>query len=473
MTNKSKFLFLSMFLFALGLFASDIPEKVLTLDQCVNIAMQNNPEVSIAEKEWKKAKAGILEAYSAILPSLDAHASFQKSWDIQTNTIPNFLKVMLKPQPGILPPDLEEIFTLYSDAMEPTVALSFGLENTFMYGATLTQPLFLGGAGISGIKIAYASEKAARQNYETMRQGLIYSVTDAFYQSLLAKKLVQVQEEAMLQARTNLNMVKKNYNVGSASGFDKMRAEVEVANLKPELIGAKNNYQASLTGIRMILGLEKNTAIEIQGEMEYQYDDYGTLELIELQERAVQNRHEVSALLAQKKIAASGVSIARSQFMPKLFFSTDYSFLAMRNDYEFVQDDFSKGFTSSISLQVPLFHGFKNCKQYQKARLDYKIATDMEKQLLDGIIAEVEMAYNKFQEADEKYQAANESIEMANEAMRLANLTYEEGASTQLDVLSSQLALTRAKLNHASALYEYQMARYRIRKVTGVLTDIL
>ena len=64
-------------------------------------------------------------------------------------------------------------------------------------------------------------------------------------------------------------------------------------------------------------------------------------------------------------------------------------------------------------------------------------------------------------------------ISMAEEALRLANLTYEEGASTQLDVLTSHLALTRARLNHVSALYEFQMARYNLRRVTGILKGVL
>ena len=159
--------------------------------------------------------------------------------------------------------------------------------------------------------------------------------------------------------------------------------------------------------------------------------------------------------------------------MPKLFFTTDYSFLAMTNDYDLNQDDFSKGFTSAVSLQIPLFNAFKNHKQYQKARLDYKIALDSEKQIQDGIAAEVELAYNQFQVAKEKYHAATESSGLADEALRLANLMYEEGVSTQLDVMSSQLALTQARLNYASALYEYQMARYGLRRVSGTLTGVL
>ncbi|MBN1780726.1 TolC family protein [bacterium] len=457
-------IFLMIMTGGIGRLSSQESMQMLTLEKSMDIALKSNPDLLIAEKEWKKARAGIWEAYSAVLPSVDASANFQHAWDIQTSRIPNFLKPMLGPLAPLIP-DLPP--------MDDYVELSFGMENTVSYGAMLTQPLFLGGAGIAGIKMAHAGARAAEQNLNTRRQNLIYQVADAFYACLLMQELVQVQTDALKQAEKNLDIVRKRYDVGSASGFDKMRAEVEVANLKPELIGARNNHHVALTGLKMILGLSETDRIGLDGELSFEYDEYGLTGLQELQNLAVLNRPEIHALRSQKQITLNGVRLARSQFMPKLFFSTDYSFLDMRNDYKFKQEHFSKGFTSALSLQIPVFHGMKNCKQLQKATLDHKIMQDTEKQVVDGIKAEVENAYHKFEETKEKFQAARESIDMATEAMRLANLTYEEGASTQLDVLSSQLALTRARMNYASALYEYQMARYRIRKVTGALNGLL
>jgi outer membrane protein len=456
---KKCFLSIFLFILSIGLFAQD--KMVLTLEQSVSIALERNPEVRIAEKELDKTKAGIWEAYSALLPTLDASANFSHAWEIQQTTIPNFIKTMLGPDfPGV------------SD-MPDFVQLSFALENTFTYGAVLTQPLFLGGAGIAGIQMACAVRDAAQYDLDSKRQNLIYQTANAFYGCLLAKELVEVQEKALGQAEANLDLVLKKVDVGSASKFDRMRAEVEAANLKPAAISARNNYQAALTGLRMVLGLDKEMWIEVQGALEYVPDDYAGISLTDLQGQAVKTRPELHALASQKRMASKGVALARSEFLPKLFFSTDYSYLGMRNDYKFTSDDFSKGFTSVLSLQVPLFRGFRTCKQYQKARLDYKISLDAEKLTQDGIAAEVEIAYNKFKESSEKYQAAKESISLAEEALRLANLMYEEGASTQLDVMISQLALTQSRLNYASALYEYQMARYDLRRVTGLLTGVL
>ncbi|HOH08550.1 MAG TPA: TolC family protein, partial [bacterium] len=236
---------------------------------------------------------------------------------------------------------------------------------------------------------------------------------------------------------------------------------------------ARNKLQLAITGLRTVLGLPRTSVIRVEGTLAYVEDDFSAMSLAEFQNRALAARPEILAMKEQKTISGKGVNLAASSFLPKLVFQTDYSYMAMKNNMKFAQGDFSKGFTSAISLQLPLFTGFKNSKQFQKARLDQKIMVDAEKQVFDGIAADAEMSYNKFQEARQKYQAAKESSILAQEALRLANLMYEEGANTQLDVLNSQLAVNRAKLNYVSSLYEYQMARYQLRKAVGQLTAVL
>jgi outer membrane protein len=436
-------------------------KMVLTLESSIDYALEQNPQYQIAQKQLAKAKASITESYANILPQLDASANFQHNWKIQENTIPNFIKFMLGPGfPGV-------------EEMPDYVKISFGLENTLTYGAMVTQPLFLGGAGIAGIQTARAAARASEQNLEAQKQNLIYQSANAFYSCLVTKEVIAVQEEALAQAQENLKVVSKKYDVGMASGFDKMRAQVDVANLQPSVITSKNNYQYALTYLRTILGLPKETDIEVSGELVYTEDDLHGYTLPELQEMALKNRPEMLGLEEQKTISRKGIVIARSQFLPKLFFSTDYSFLAMRNDLKFSQDDFSEGFTSGLSLQIPLFHGFRSAKQYQKAKLDYKITLDAEKQTSDLIIGEVEVTYNKFNESREKYLSAKESVQLAEEALRLANLMYEEGTNTQLDVISSQLALNQSRMNYVNSLFEYQVSRYQLRKSVGKLDGVL
>lgn len=452
---------INLLLFILVITSSLIGQtpKKLSIETCLQHALENNPELAISRKQLDRANAEVWEAASTLLPTVDANANLSHAWEIQTSTIPNFIKSMLG---EAAPPNMPDY-----------VNIAFGLENTFTYGAMLSQPLFLGGAGISGIQMAKAFHKSSEYELESTRQNLIYNTVDAFYQCILAKELVLVQKDALAQAEANLDIVLKKYDAGAASGFDKMRAQVDVANLKPAYISAKNGFQAALTQLKTVMGMDINNDILPQGSLQYAEDSFEDLSLEEVQTLSQKNRPELLSMKSQERAASKGIALARSEFLPKLIFSTDYSYLAMKNNYNFKGDDFSKGFTSALSLQVPLFHGFHSCKNYQKAQIDYKVAIDSKRMLEDGIHAEVEIAYNTFKEVKEKYQSAAESIALAEEALRLANLMYEEGASTQLDVLSSQLALTQSKLNYITSLYEYQMARYNFRRATGTLTEIL
>ena len=452
----------SMLLVMLLISSSFAQEKlVLTLDGSVELAFKNNPSYQIALKEVKKAKASVTESYSSILPQLNAAAAYQHSWEIQESTIPNFIKLMFPPDyPGV-------------GDMPDFVRISFGLENTITLGASVTQPLFLGGAGIAGIKMAGAASRASERNLEKTKQDLLYNTASAFYGCLVAKEVVKVQEEALQQSQENLEMVRKKYDAGAASKFDLMRAEVNVANTKPDAISARNQYKIALTRLKMVLALPMQTDIEVDGELLYEDDEFTTMAIPDYQQMALNTRPEIQALQEQKAISKHGITLARSNFLPKLFFATDYSYLGMTNEWALGDVDYSRGFTSAVSFQLPLFTGLKNNRQYQKSKIDYRMMLDTEKQVSDGVVAEVEAVYNTFLEAKEKYEAANENVELAEETFRLATMMYEEGTNTQLDVFTAQLGLTSARLNYLSSLYEYQLTRYALRKVTGNLTDII
>ena len=211
----------------------------------------------------------------------------------------------------------------------------------------------------------------------------------------------------------------------------------------------------------------------MRGGFQYEPDDLSAETLDELQVLAIEHRHEVAMAHEQKEIADYNITIARSNYFPRVIFQTDLSYLGMRDDLKFGRPDFSKGITSSFTLQIPIFSGFEYSKQAEKAELDFNSATENERQMLNAINAEVEIARNRFREAEEKYRSAMKTVELGTEALRLANVMYEEGANTQLDVLTSQLALTRAQVNHANAIFEYQIARYQLRKAIGTLNGVL
>jgi outer membrane protein len=454
----------AVLLFLLPLSGQGQEKMTLTLEQSMAVALQHSPDLAVARNDYDKAGTGVWQAWSTVLPRLDGYANLQHSWEIQTSRIPNFLKPMLGPL-GTIVPGVGQ--------MPDYVDIAFGLENTLRYGATLTQPLFLGGAGMAGIRTANAAERAAGYTLDLRRQTLILDVATAFYSVLLARELVRVQENALSQAQANLERVMKKFDVGMASPFDKMRAQVDVATIKPDVIAARNSYQSSLSTMRTVLGLDPSAYIDVTGEFQFVAEEYARRSLNDLQTLALERRREKSIMDEQKTMADNTVSIAHSAYWPTLIFQTDLSYLAMRENLRFARPDFSRGITSSLTLQLPIFAGFRTMKESEKAELDYRSVQEQERRLVNGISAEVEITLNGLHEAEEKYHSALETVKLGTEALRLATVMYNEGANTQLDVLNSQLALTRAQVNYANTMFEYQVARYRLRKAIGCLDGVL
>jgi outer membrane protein len=326
---------------------------------------------------------------------------------------------------------------------------------------------------MAGIRMANAAERMADHALALKRETLILDAATAFYAVLLARELVRVQENALAQATANLEVVTKKFDVGAASPFDKMRAQVDVATIEPEAIAARNAYRSSLSTLRMVLGLDRTSAIAVAGEFRYEQDEYAARSLTELQAIALEHRQEKKIIDERITVADNSITIAHSAYWPTLIFQTDLSYLGMRDDLRFARPDFSKGLSSSLTLQLPIFVGFKSMKESEKAALDYRSVLEDERRLVNGICTEVEVNANAFHEAEEKHRSALATVNLGTEALRLATVMYTEGANTQLDVLNSQLALTRAQVNYANTMFEYHVARYRLRKAIGHLEGVL
>ncbi len=452
---------------------------VLDLDMAKEIALDNNPTIKIAEKGVSRAKAQIREARGGMFPSINAFSSLDHAWDLQKNVIPNFLKPSLAPMNVDIGNALltlgdqfdsqslrdQGIGMIYSaEQMPDYLKMAFGLENTLVYGVSIEQPLFAGGAIFNGYKISKLGLNIAEKKLESVIQSLLDNVTQTYYFALFAKSAWEVSEEALVSAIENLDQVQKFFDSGKASKLDLLRAEVEVANLKPSVISAENNLKMTFSRLNITLGFESNKDIVLSDKLEYKESQLQKMTLEELVKLAKLNRPEIEILESQQKIANKQLAISKGAFLPIIALGTTYQYMGMKNDLDFVGDDFNKSFNTSISLSIPLFSGFRKSAKVQQAKILKYEMKDQINSALDGIQMEVEMGYFLMKEAEKKVETQEKTIEQAKEALRLATLMYKEGAATQLDVLNSNLALKSARMNLQQSLLEFNNAISHLKK---------
>jgi len=416
----------------------------IDLQKAQDIALENNPQYKLAEEALSKAKAQITETRGGFLPSLSAFSQYQRAWELPT--------------------------VIFDDPFsDGKIEFKMGTEHTLVYGLSFQQPIYLGGAVWNAYKMSQSGKLIAEAQLESTRQNVLLQATTAYYGLLFSKSVITVMEQAFATSNENLDQVHKIRSVGQASDFDVLRAEVQVANLKPLLISAKNNAKLAGSRLLMVLGLENNQKIIAVDSLKFVSNEFRGLALNDLYSRAIQVRSDIKIMDEQKYIMQKQVALARSALLPSLVFGTNYQFQGQRDDFGFTNNDFYKSFNSSFSLSIPLFGGFQTAGKIQQAKAGVREAEYQTDALYQAVSLEIETAYLAINEKEQSVSTQSKIIDQAAEALRLARLRYAEGLSTQLDVMNAEGALNQARMNYQQSLFDYNIAIAQLKKALNEL----
>lgn len=467
---KKKFVFFAIisFIYSVGIISyaqsSSATILELNLETAQQIALENNPSVKLAREGVLKSKAQVTETRAGMLPTLSVFSQAQHAWELPTMVID-------MPSSSFIIPGtpLGLSFDIPIEMPGGKRKFQMGTENTVVAGLSLNQPLFVGGALWNGYQISRIGADISEAQLETTENNVLVSVIEAYYSVLFANSVVEVTKQALESAEMNLEQVKKFFEVGKSSQFDVLRAEVQVSNYKPMVVSAKNQQQLAESNLRMVLGIDDDTEFLFTDELEFTETPLTEISLEELIEIAINNRPEVRTMKKREEIVERQVSLARASFMPSLFFSTSLQHQALKDEIDITREDFYRSSSSSLSLSIPIFSGFKNSANLQKAKIAVKESKHQEESLYNGIELEVKSAYFKLKESEENVSTQQKTIEQAKEAKRLAELMYAEGATAQLDVINAILALNQAIMNYQKSLLNYNVAIANLKKAINQL----
>lgn len=412
---------------------------VLTLDQSIDLALKQNPALLAAGERVRSAEYGIREAVSGFFPAVTGQGLATLDEKLFSLEFPSMI-------PGQPPQTFEVDFT-----------------RDYQFALSFIQPLYTGGKLLSGFRTARYNLEATREGVRQSKHMLVFNTKRAFYGYLLAKEFVKVAAEAVEVAEKHHRTVKTQYEVGLASKFDLLRSEVQVANLKPQLIRARNNQQVAELSFKTLLGLDLSRPVEIQGELEYVPVDP---DLEASLDNAVQNRPEINQLMIQQKMAGEMLKMVRSEYLPSLALSATYNFWG--DSFRFNNDPWQNYYAVNLVLSVPIFNGFATASRIAKSRAALRELEFSQKGIEDAVHFEVNQALLKLKEARESLISQEKNVDQAKESLRIAELTFAEGLATSLDVSSVQAALSQAKTNHTQALFDYVLAKADLDKAIGV-----
>jgi outer membrane protein len=414
----------------------------LTLDESLRLALLQNPMYLAEKTKEDQASAVVRQALAGFLPSLNGQGS-----DILDKKL---FDVLIPPLfPGM-----------------SSQRVKFDFTRTYQLTLNFSVPLYAGGRLVSGYKQAGYNLQSTKEGIRRVRQETVYNVKQAFYGYLLAREFEGVAQEAVSLAEKHLKTVRSLYDAGMASKFDLLRTEVQLANLQPQLIRAKNSLVSAELGLKTLLGIDLARPIDVQGRLSYQEV---TADADASVAQALTARPDLNQLKFQQQMAAEMLKIARAAYFPTLAVGGQFNYWG--DQFKFTKDAWESYYSINLVLSFSIFNGFANAAKVGESKAVLKQIELSQKGLTDMIKFEVQDSILKLRQARESLISQEKNVEQAQEAVRIAELNYSEGLATNLDVSSAQVALSQARTNYSQGLFDYAMALAELEKATGAGAD--
>lgn len=421
------------------------PALMLTLDKALSMALEQNRDILIAGQDRDKAGAQVAEARAGAFPQISLSGGYTRN---------------IKKGVMFIPPN-----TPLLNPTNTTQSLVIGSDHAFQSGITLSQTLFDRKVGVA-LDIANTYEDFSEEGFQAARQEVALDVKKAFYGVMLAEKLVVANREGLDVVKQNYDNLRSQYNHGAAAEYDLLRAEVEVANTEPLLISAENNLELAKNSLKNLLAIPLDREIAIEGE--FKYEDISSSGLETGMQNALSTNPAIRQLALEESIYEKNISVEKSNYFPTLSLTGSYQWMAQDNTLEFGNYNWAKTLSVGLQLSYSIFDGFRTNARSQEAEIGRNEVRYIRLKAEEGLKIQIQSGELKMAEAKKRILGQEKNIEEAQKAVHIAQTRFQSGLGTQLELLDTQVAMTRARTNYAMALYDYLVAKAEWEHAVGL-----
>jgi outer membrane protein len=431
---RSKLAAIITLIAAFSAFSHAFGVPIYTIEQAVAVAEEHNPDILIARKKVQGAHGGVIEARSGFLPWLSSDGLADKR---QTQSETN----------------------LRQEDYNVTVKVE--------------QNLYTGGAVTS--QLAMARLNVEKQNYELQEiaSRVAMDVRIAFNELLLNRAKVRVRQDSVRVLDEELKNQQQSFNAGIVSNLNVQRAEVALANERPELFNAETQLKNSYLRLGDLFGTEANprgeaAPFDVSGELQYQSNHP---DLNDCLARADTNRPVIKARKKDIEIEDQQYILDRSATRPHVRAFSGYEVYSERDPD--VGPEFNYGGVVGINATWNIFDGFATKGRMQATRARREAAMQALAAARREVASEVRSAFFDLQQADRVLETETSNVQAADQSLDIAKSNFAAGLGTQLDILQAASDVTRTRTTRLSAIYLHNAALARLAHACGSSAEVL
>jgi outer membrane protein TolC len=423
------------------------PSAPISLRQAVDIALEKNPLRKAALADTKVASAGVREARAGLFPNL----TFSETATRGNDPVYVFGSRLR-----------QQRFTSADFALNQlNTPLPFGNFSTRLGGSW---NLFDSMANWRRVEQAKSAQEAARHQLDRADQETVFRTVDAYCSVLLAKKRLEVAEQAVKTAQSILDRSQSRFESGLSVESDLLNAQVRMSTRQQELIRAQNDFAFSLAQLDVAMGLAPENAYEPSETLSERQLPLSSV--TDLEKRAVENRPDLKRIQSEESVQKLSVAIAKSSFGPRV-----NAFASWQTDNPtFLAGGGGNNWIGGIELQFDLFTGgAKHAELNRQTALQEKVAA-LKQAATDGVRLEVRRAYYDADAAHQQVAIACAAVAQAQGSLRISRNRYESGLLTITDLLSTEEATLRTQLDYWQAVSRFQTSYANLELASGTLS---
>lgn len=408
----------------------------LSLDDCIRIALNENPTIKVAEMEITKVDYSKKEVLGQLLPTVTFSGSYQRTLAKQT---------------------------MYMDTEQGTAKFRVGRDNAWNTGFNASMPLVMPTLWKS-IKL---NDTQILQNVEAARSSrlsLVNQVKNAYYALLLAVDSKKVIEENHATAKMNAEIFSNKFKLGTASEYDVLRANVAVTNLEPSILEADNSINQCLLQLKVLMGMDVRANVAPGLTLEQYKDEM--LRYAPIDTTLAMNS-DLRKVDIQTEYLKKALDVQKAAWYPTLSGSVNYMWNSMSNGNPFQNFQWSGYSTAGLTLSFPLFTGGQRYYKQKQAEVSLREMKWQRENLERSLGMQVKTQLDHIDKSLVQISSNEGGVRQAEKAKDIMQKSFKIGAASFIQLRDTEDALMGARLAYYQAIYDYLVAQSNLELVLG------
>ncbi|HSE91099.1 MAG TPA: TolC family protein [Candidatus Binatia bacterium] len=407
--------------------AAPQPGNVLTLDEAIQIALENHPSIKASKERIDTQQAVVGQQMAAYYPLVNMTNAFQTGSQTGSTT-------------GVADRSFE----------------------TYLIRTGVNMILYNFGKREGNVQSARDTLDATNFNYKTTIDGVILGVKQSYFTYLGLRALVKVQEETVKSRQLLARQAQGFYEVGTRARIDVARAESNLYLAEANLITAQNAVKVAWAILKNAMGLRELPERPLVEDVTMTPIPYA---LDEAKQIAFGSRPELKSFDAQRRAQDQLIAVARRGHLPDLLFDANYR----RSNSSTAENTFPLlgGWQVGLSLLIPIFDGFRTTNRVQETLHTYYVIKSQEELQRQQVALDVEQAYLRLVELQERIKANESALNASKENLDLANGRYQVGVGSIIEATDAQTLYTEAQTTYIRTLYDYKIAEAQFIRAIG------